>query len=303
MLKRICECQNLECCPPYELDTLTIDQCVGFGAFEYDRMDTKVAKKQAKEEAKVAKKVAKEQAKVAKKQAKLEAKEMVKAAKRLLKLKSKEEKESMPEDRYTESVLRQRYATFRAFYASGLEMKDTLGIRMTNMPEDISENITKFILRTHLDMESYWARHVKKPGDLWSPTEKIQENKCFMSDGPMSFGPDKTWDALYCLDLRKWMEDEIVLHRVTLTPADEAWQNIRMSGKRSKKKEGGEIWRDQCDTRGARPHIGWEALYPQIREHCTEVYRGTFEGIFSKGNSLEAISSTTGTETALPASA
>ena len=205
------------------------------------------------------------------------------------------------EDRYSEDVLRRRFSAFRTFYSSGLELKDVLDIRMTNMPEDISENITKFIIRNKLGVDSQWARHVEKTGDLWSVAEGVQENKCFMSDGPMSFGPEKTWSVLYCLDLRKWMDDVIVLYRVTLTPADEQWQNIRMSGERSKKKEGGETWRDQCHTRGARPHIGWEALYPQIREHCTEVYRGSFEGIFSKGTSLPAMSSTTGIETALPA--
>jgi hypothetical protein len=207
------------------------------------------------------------------------------------------------EDHYSEDVLRQQYATFRAFYESRIKWKDTLGIRMQNMPEDISENITKFIIRNHLGIESHWAKHVDKPGDLWSPTENVQENKCFMSDGPMSFGPDKTWNMLYCLDLRKWIDDEIVLYRTALSPRDDQWQNIRMSGEHSKKKEGGETWRDQCAGRGARPHIGWEALYPQIREHCTEVYRGSFEGIFNKGMSREATSSTTGTDTAFPASA
>ncbi len=134
------------------------------------------------------------------------------------------------EDRYTEELLRRRYTSFREFYSSGLELKDELGIRMTNMPEDISENITKFIIRNHCGVESYWARHVHKTGDLWSPTENVQENKCFMSDGPMSFGPEKTWDVLYCLDLRKWMDDILVLHRTTLTPAHEQLQNIRMCG-------------------------------------------------------------------------
>jgi hypothetical protein len=207
-----------------------------------------------------------------------------------------------PVDRYTEDHLRKRYTSFRRFYSESLEFKDDLEIRMTNMPEDITENTVKFILRNRLGVESFWARHVKKPGDLWSPTEEVQESKAFMSDGPCSFGPKKTWNVLYCLDLRNWLADEIVLYRVTLTPADEQWQTIRMSGERSTKKVGGELWRDQCTTRGARPHIGWEALHPQIREHCTEVYRGSFEGIFSNGTNLPAMSDTTGNETALPAS-
>lgn len=207
------------------------------------------------------------------------------------------------EDRYSEDILRVKYSAFRAYYLSELADQAELKTRMPNMPEHVSENIAKFIIRNHLGVESYWARHVDKPGDLWSPTENVQECKCFMSSGPSSFGPDKVWDVAYFLDLRKWVDDEIVLYRTTLSPKDEQWQNIRMSGEYSKKKEGGETWRDQCTGRGARPHIGWDLLYPQIREHCTEVYRGSFEGIFSKGTSREATSSTTGTETALPASA
>lgn len=209
---------------------------------------------------------------------------------------------SMPEDRYTEADMRNRYGAFRAYYMSQVPARERLDLRMPNMPEDISENIVKFILRHRLNTKSQWARHVTKPGDLWCAMEGVQECKCFMSDGPLSFGPDKTWDAIYFLDLRKWLDDELILHRCTLTPRDEQWKNIRMSGARSKKKEGGETWSD-CVGRGARPHIGWDLLYPQIREHCTEVYRGPFEGIFSKDANLAAISSTTGTETALPASA
>ena len=198
--------------------------------------------------------------------------------------------------------MRNKYQSFRAYYLSELADQEELKTRMPNMPEHVSENMVKFIIRNHLGIETYWAKHVDKPGDLWSPTENVQECKCFMSSGPSSFGPEKVWDVAYFLDLRKWVDDEIVLYRTTLSPRDEQWQNIRMSTE-SKKKEGGELWRDQCAGRGARPHIGWEALYPQIREHCTEVYRGTFEGIFNKGMSREATSSTTGTDTAFPASA
>lgn len=216
------------------------------------------------------------------------------------KARAKAEKAQLANDKYGEADLRSEYEAFRMYFLSRLNAKERLGIRMPNMPEDISENIVKFIVRNHLGVESYWARCVEKPGDLWSPTEKVQECKCFMSSGPLSFGPEKVWDVAYFLDLRKWINDEIVLSRTTLSPRDEAWQTIRMSTE-SKKKEGGELWRDQCSTRGARPHIGWEALYPQIREHCTEVYRGSFEGIFNSGTSREAMRSTTGTDTALPA--
>lgn len=176
-------------------------------------------------------------------------------------------------DRYTEDLLRERYTAFRTFYVSGMTHSRELGVRLPNMPEDVSENIIKFVIRNKLGVEAHWARHVGKPGDLWSPTERVVESKSFMSDGPCSFGPDKTWDVIYFLDLRKWIEDEIVVYRCTLTPRDEAWQNIRMNKR--------ENWMNQVSV-GRRPHIGWNILYPQIAGSCAEVYRGTFEGIFAR---------------------
>ncbi len=246
------------------------------GSSKSNKQLAKEEKAKARAEAKAEKEKAKAEAKAEKARAKAEAK---------VEKEKEKEKAQLANDKYTAEILRNKYNTFRAYYLSELADQAELKTRMPNMPEHVSENIVKFIIRNHLGVESYWAKHVEKPGDLWSPTEKVQECKCFMSSGPSSFGPEKVWDVAYFLDLRNWVTDEIVLYRTTLSPRDEAWQNIRMSTE-SKKKEGGELWRDQCTTRGARPHIGWEALYPQIREHCTEVYRGSFEGIFSKGTNL-----------------
>jgi hypothetical protein len=191
-------------------------------------------------------------------------------------------KRMMPVDMYTEDVLRDNYTTFKNYYASRLKTRESFGSRMPNMPEDISENIVKFAIRNHVGVESYWARSVEETGDLWSPVEKVQECKCFMSDGPSSFGPIKIWNVIYFLDARKWTDDVFTLYRCEINPLDPIWKNMKCSGGRSRSAPGvGETWQQMCD-RGYRPHISWKGiLEPQIGHLCKKVYEGTFEGIFT----------------------
>ena len=40
-----------------------------------------------------------------------------------------------------------------------------------------------------------------------------------------------------------------------------------------------QTFEEQC-IQGRRPHINWEALYPQIKEHCEKVFEGSFDDIF-----------------------
>jgi hypothetical protein len=206
-------------------------------------------------------------------------------------------------DEYTEEVLRRNMRSYIRYYTERLAEKKALKglIRLPNMPEDISENIVKFVIRNHRNVDCSWAKMMKgKNGDLWSTVENVQECKCFTSSGPSSFGPNKTWDVLYFLDAREWIDDRYVVYRTELNPSHPVWKGLKLSGKQSKRKSGGETFGDQCE-RGARPHIGWESLYPQIKDHCEVVYTGSFEGIFTKPTSRSAMSSTTGTDTALPA--
>ena len=112
----------------------------------------------------------------------------------------------------------------------------------------------------------------------------------------MQFGPNKKFGVLYCLDLRKWLSDTIVLWRVNLTSESVEFQSISVNNKQTLK--------DQC-KKGRRPHITWNRLFSQIEPFCVKVYEGSFEDIFSplSNNSItaDASSETTGTDTALPA--
>lgn len=97
-------------------------------------------------------------------------------------------------DKYTATVLRGRYTNYRnsAFNVIQIIQETGLPIRAENPPEDITENIVKFIIQTKLgDPSCKWAKAIGKIGDLFSDIEGVQEVKAFTSDGPCSFGPDK----------------------------------------------------------------------------------------------------------------
>lgn len=180
-----------------------------------------------------------------------------------------------PVDDYTESVLRECLSVHKDYVLKRKEIKARTGldIRLANMPEDISENISKFIIRFHVgDVTSQWTKAIKgKAGDLTSCVEKTQEVKCFTSDGPPSFGPNEKWDVIYFLDARKWLEDRFVLWRVPLSNASAEWKAIKMSKTQTAE--------DQ-NEQGRRPRITWDSLYPQIKDYTTKIFEGSFEDIF-----------------------
>jgi hypothetical protein len=181
-----------------------------------------------------------------------------------------------PTDFVTEKWLKKRYESVKRFTLESAELSVEVGniIRMPNLPEDLTENIAKFIIRNYLgDSSCMWCKSLGMTGDLKSDTEKIQEVKSFTSDGPSSFGPKKKFDVLYFLDLRKWLEDEIVLFRVNLTNQSPDWTNIKMNK--------AETFGDMAGD-GKRPHISWERIRSQLPPSVvTEVYRGSFDGIFT----------------------
>jgi hypothetical protein len=192
-----------------------------------------------------------------------------------------------PLDAYTEATLRENYTTHRDYVRVRKNARDRLGldIRLPNVPEDISENIVKFIIRNKLgDDTCRWTKSVRgvagnedaTSGDLISRKEGRQESKCFTSDGPSSFGPNEPWDVIYFLDMRGWLEDKLTLFRVALKNTDATWQGLIMS------RRGGVnvTFADQCKL-GVRPHKSWESIRAQLpADVIQEVYTGTFEGIF-----------------------
>ena len=173
----------------------------------------------------------------------------------------------MSDETYTPDLLKEQYALHKSYVRERMKAK----VRLPSIPEDISENIVKQIIRNKLnDKTSTWDCKV---GDLQSKVEGKQECKCFTSDGPPSFTPTSDWDVIYFLDARNWMNDHFVLYRVPLKRTSDEWKNIKVNKNQT--------FEDQC-IQGRRPRITWKSLHPQIAMNCTRVYDGTFENIFSE---------------------
>jgi hypothetical protein len=187
-------------------------------------------------------------------------------------------------DDITEDWLKRRFASVRRYTQETIELSSEVGglIRLANIPEDLTENIVKFIIRNKLgDSSCVWCKGVGRSGDLHSDVEEFQEVKSFTSDGPCSFGPKKKFTVLYFLDLRKWLEDEISLFKVGLNNDSPIWKALKMN-----KAETFEMMAED----GKRPHIPWESIRSQMPgDVCVEVYRGTFEGIFTLPAVAEAV--------------
>jgi hypothetical protein len=181
-------------------------------------------------------------------------------------------KVDMIEDTYTKDLLKEQYALHKAYYNSRKNTTKKIGVkvRLPFIPEDISENIVKFILRNKLnDTTSTWDC-IK--GDLQSKKEGKQECKCFTSDAPISFTPSSEWDVIYFLDARNWLNNKFILYRVLLKRTSSEWKNIKISKTQS--------FEDQI-KQSRRPRIIWEYLQPQISSYCNKVYDGTFDDIFN----------------------
>jgi hypothetical protein len=173
-------------------------------------------------------------------------------------------------DNYTKEVLQEQYTLHKAYVKGRIESTKKLGVkvRLPSIPEDISENIVKFIIHNKLtDTSSRW----NCKGDLFSEIEGKQECKCFTSDGPPSFTPTSEWDVIYFLDAKGWMENKLILYRVNLKRTSDEWKNIKVSKKQT--------FEDQV-KQGRRPRITWQMLYPQIMDFCTKIYEGSFDDIF-----------------------
>jgi hypothetical protein len=180
-------------------------------------------------------------------------------------------KAEMSKDTYTKELLREQYALHKSYVKGRIETTNKIGVkvRLPCIPEDISENIVKYIIHNKLnDTTSSWDC---KKGDLQSQKEGKQECKCFTSDGPPSFTPSSDWDVIYFLDARNWLDDIFILYRISLKRTSDEWKNIKVSKTQT--------FEDQT-KQGRRPRITWESLRPQIETHCSKVYEGTFDDIF-----------------------
>lgn len=191
-------------------------------------------------------------------------------------------------DNYSEHALQERFFLHKLYVESTFNWKHDHQIeqvRLPNMPEDISENIVKFIARNILNVQDcVWTKgatqdddddEVITSGDLHSPTIGKLECKCFTSDGPLSFGPTESWNVLYFLDARDWLNDRFILYAFNDTNLSSVWQNVKVNKTQT--------YADQSKAK-RRPRISWNSLHPQLGNSCVKVYDGTFEGIFQTQN-------------------
>jgi hypothetical protein len=183
-------------------------------------------------------------------------------------------------DKYDDIRLKKRFYAFKNNYIEDEELiKDGLPIRHQNMPEDISENIAKFIIRKfENDNTCVWCKGVDKSygltGDLYSnkyDKKYTIEIKSFTSNGPSQFGPNKKFGVLYFLDLRNFLNNEIILWKANLTCNSFEYKNIKINKNQTLEEQ---------MNQGRRPHINWNRIYPQIKSDCEKIYKGTFEDIF-----------------------
>lgn len=176
------------------------------------------------------------------------------------------------EDTYTNECVKCQYNLHKSYVIGRIDTTKKIGVscRLPCIPEDISENIIKYIIHNHLnDKTSRWDC---KKGDLLSQKEGTQECKCFTSDGPLSFTPSSEWDVIYFLDARLWLTDSFILYRIPFKRSSPEWKSIRVNKTQT--------FEDQS-KQGRRPRITWESLYPQINAYCSKVYEGTFDNIFT----------------------
>lgn len=178
------------------------------------------------------------------------------------------------DDNYNEDILKKRYINFKKYYESETEhISNQVPLRHINLPEDITENITKFIIRKYEDDNSIvWCKGIKKSGDLYSRKLSLSiEVKAFSSTGPTQFGPKCKFDKLYFLDFTKFTEDRITLWKVNVNDSDQSFLNLKVN-----KNETLELQQ----KKKRRPRIKFKDLYTQVSHLCEKIYDGNFENIF-----------------------
>lgn len=173
-------------------------------------------------------------------------------------------------DKYSKEILREQYELHKNYVISRKNSSKLLNfkIRLPCIPEDISENMIKFIIHKRGDVTSSW----NCKGDLLSSIEGKQECKCFTSTGPISFTPSSEWDSIYFLDATNWLSDNdnFKLYKFPYKRTSDEWKNIKVNKNQT--------FEDQS-LQGRRPRINWSGLYPQIKEKCSLIFEGSFEDI------------------------
>ena len=173
-------------------------------------------------------------------------------------------------DKYTVELLAKQYSSFKEYVTSiVVDMEETgMSFRIPNMPEYISENIIKFILRS-VGHKVVW----NGLGELQSSEDGKLEFKCFATSSPCSFSYNRkdTWNKIYFLDSREYLEeDRFILYCVNLSNTSDEWKNIMVNKTDTMESQ---------QKQKKRPRISWDKLYTQIEDHVDIVFDGTFQDI------------------------
>lgn len=185
--------------------------------------------------------------------------------KSIVKEEKKVKSEYNKKDLYTKDILINQYNIHKKYYIERITTMTKLNIkfRQACIPEDISENIIKFILHKNGDKTCTW----NCIGDLSSEIEGIQECKCFTSTGPLSFSPSSDWSVIYFLDATDWLNDNFILYKIPLEKSSDIWKNIMVNKTQTFY---------QQTLQGRRPRITWTSLYEQIKDYCSIIFKGNF---------------------------
>ena len=184
-------------------------------------------------------------------------------------------------DRYTSAVLKAEYGALKTYLLHRMNTKQTLPVRLPIIPEDISENIVKFVIINKLgDHTCKWSKDVRRKGDLYSNREGQIEVKCYTSDGPISFGPSEEWDMLYLLDATKIHLDLFTVWRVPHKNTSEQIKGIKVNKTQT--------FEDQSKEK-RRPRINPKSMHDEMSAYSEKVFEGSFEDIFRSPVSVEDV--------------
>ncbi len=175
-------------------------------------------------------------------------------------------------DSYTSSVLKNEYNALVTYINHRVNTKSTLPVRLPIIPEDVSENIVKFVIRNYLkDTTCKWSKTINKSGDLFSEKEGQIEVKCYTSDGPISFGPKESWDSLYLLDATKFTSGLFTVWRLPYKNTSTEIKSLKVNKTQTFEEQ---------STEKRRPRLNPKSFHQCLGQHAQKVFEGSFESIF-----------------------
>jgi hypothetical protein len=178
-------------------------------------------------------------------------------------------KEEIMDDQYNEGVIKEMYKLHYDYCKNIRDISNKYSIKVRNpiIPEHISENIVKMVLRKFLDMKTCtW----NCKGDLSYNGNKI-ECKTFTSNGPMSFGPNEKWEEIYFYDARNWFENKHIIYKLPIKNTDPIFQEIKVNKT--------ETFSEQA-KQGRRPRINFDEFEKLVTNKLEKIFEGKFEEIF-----------------------